>query len=258
MPAGLRLQEEYGDDLQIVFVEVQRTPRDSMETFGWKRKWMGTNAMWTTERPFKVSGVKGIPHFALLSAEGEVLLSGYSNSKHGEIRKLVAQEVRKRGRAPEHLSPKLAKAWKTFQRGKLAAGIAEAQKVAAKRPELAAQATKLVTDFRARVAARIDRAQRRLAEDPLGVEDEVATLAKGLAGEPDLLAQLADLQETLAMPFMAIEREAAKLLAKAEDRLNSRGSDDRGARTSLERLAKKYAESYSAERALHLLAILPR
>jgi hypothetical protein len=50
----------------------ERLERKSyVQRFAYDRGWMGSNAMWTKERPFDV-GLDGIPHFALLDIEGGV------------------------------------------------------------------------------------------------------------------------------------------------------------------------------------------
>ena len=71
MPTSIKLQEEFGEDLQVIFVESQGADRAKMEGFALRKKWFGTTAMWTTERPFD-SGSRGLPNYVLIGADGKV------------------------------------------------------------------------------------------------------------------------------------------------------------------------------------------
>ena len=73
MPASTKLQEKLGDDVQVIFVECQNTPKDTYEAFAWKMKWMGNRAMWTVERPIPTKG-NGLPEVALIGVDGEVVM----------------------------------------------------------------------------------------------------------------------------------------------------------------------------------------
>ena len=87
------MSEEYGDAVNVLFVEVQGADDAKVERFALEKKWLGTHAMWTTERPLNV-GLRGIPNFALLDSSGEVILKGYSTKLHSQIEELVAAEVK--------------------------------------------------------------------------------------------------------------------------------------------------------------------
>jgi len=64
VPASLKLQQEHGDALQVLFVEVQGADMEKTEAFAWRQKWMGTRAMWTTERPLDYwACAKSFPRF---------------------------------------------------------------------------------------------------------------------------------------------------------------------------------------------------
>ena len=61
MPASTKLQEKFGDDVQVIFVECQNTPKDTYEAFAWKMKWMGNRSMWTAEHAHQDAGPVACP-----------------------------------------------------------------------------------------------------------------------------------------------------------------------------------------------------
>ena len=113
MPASIELQEHYGDDLQVIFVESQGASEEKAIGFAYGRKWMGNQAMWTRERPVQVPG-RGLPKFALLSAEGELLLQGNPLSMKKKIEQAIDGEIKKAKSAPSGTPKSLSKAWKAF------------------------------------------------------------------------------------------------------------------------------------------------
>mgnify|MGYP001445454962 CR=1 FL=1 len=139
MPASLKLQEEYGDQIQVIFVESQGATGDAAEKFAFQRKWLSGHSMWTTERPFD-SGSRGLPNFVLLSNDGEVLLKGNPMAMKGKIEDAIAAEVRKTKKAPADTPKALEKAWKEFRKGEYSKAITAAQKAATK-PEVEEDAT---------------------------------------------------------------------------------------------------------------------
>ena len=89
MPAALTLAEDYKDEVTVIFVESQGLSLDEADAFAFGKNWMGTHAMWTTERPFD-TGARGLPNFALLSNQGEVLLKGHPLSMKKRIEEDIA------------------------------------------------------------------------------------------------------------------------------------------------------------------------
>ncbi|MEM1452000.1 MAG: hypothetical protein AAGI22_23025 [Planctomycetota bacterium] len=256
MPAGLKMSSEYGDAVNVVFVEVQGADDRKVERFALEKKWLGTNAMWTTERPLNV-GLKGIPNFALLDSNCKVILKGYSNRLHGEIEELVAAEVEANRKGPKELPKSLGKAWKAFHKGDLAKGIALADKVAAKGGDDAEAATALASTLRERAAARVRRAGWMVENGYVVEADEtIDDLMKALAGEDALVDQVMKLRTALDADDMKSEMDAAKQLAKVEAALFEDGLRARGADKKLARIAEKYAGTKSAARAAHLLDLL--
>jgi len=156
VPASIKLQQQYGDDLQVLFVECQGADLATSEAFAWRMKWMGTQAMWTTERPLEVAG-SGLPQFALLDTEGKVLLSGNPLDQKKAIEEAIAAQVKKKKSPPEGTPDALAKPWATFAKGNLAAALAECDKLGAASADLAAAATALRAEMIARTEARLAR-----------------------------------------------------------------------------------------------------
>ncbi|MDE0896525.1 MAG: hypothetical protein OSB10_08065, partial [Planctomycetota bacterium] len=85
MPAAIKLQEEYGDAIQVIFVESQNSGFGKSIGMATKSGWLGNQAIWTNQYLFS-TGSKGLPAFALLDGEGKVVLKGSSNSMHGQIK----------------------------------------------------------------------------------------------------------------------------------------------------------------------------
>jgi hypothetical protein len=235
------MSEEYGDAVNVLFVEVQGADDAKVERFALEKKWLGTHAMWTTERPLNV-GLRGIPNFALLDSSGEVILKGYSTKLHSQIEELVAAEE---------------KAYKAFHKGDLAKGIAEADKVAAKGGDDADAATAFAAELRERASGKVDRVQW-MVDHGFVIEagDLLGDLKKGLSGEDALEARVEQLRATLDSAEMKPEMEAAKLFARAEATLFDKGLKAKGIDRKLAKIAEKYQGTQSAKRAQHLLDLL--
>ena len=62
------------DDLAVVLVECQGSNAEQVASFALRKKWLGNSAMWTTERVFNL-GLSGIPHSALISPEGKIVVA---------------------------------------------------------------------------------------------------------------------------------------------------------------------------------------
>ena len=103
MPTALKLQEEFKDSLQTVFVEVGRANDAQMSAFAIDRGWYGgdgsDSAIWTKERPFDV-GTGSIPAFALMDESGKVILSGTTSRMHKQIEEAIEEHDKARSKAP--------------------------------------------------------------------------------------------------------------------------------------------------------------
>jgi hypothetical protein len=252
VPASIKLLEEYGDDLAVVFIESQGTSPEKTAQFIMKQRWMGSSAMWTNERPFS-TGSKGLPSFALLSADGKVLAKG--NHMTSRDKDLIAAEVKAAKNAPEGTPKALSKAWKNFNKGKIAKAIEEAQKVGAKKPELAEDATLAATEFETRVHARLDRVTWLLENGyPVEAKSQLSALMKQLKGADDLLGVAAEIEGRFEDDSMKLEFEAAGALNRTLDKLLADGRDDK-LFDKVTKLAEKYSGTKVAERARAYVAM---
>lgn len=252
MPASLKLQEEYGDDLAVIFVEAQGTSEDKTAQFIMKQRWFGSAAMWTHERPVS-TGVRGLPSFALLSADGKVLAKG--NHMTSRDKDLVAEEVKAAKSAPEGTPKALQKAWKNFNKGKIAGALKEAGKVAEKKPELAGDAEAALAEFDARVRSRMDRITWLVENGyPVAAKDKLAELTKQLKGADELLAAAEELGARFEQDDMKLELEAGQAINRALDKLYEDGRDAK-LFDKVAKLADKYSGTKVAERAQKVVAL---
>ncbi len=250
----IKLAREYGDDLGVILVESQGASASAAEQFAWQNKWMGTATTWTTERPF-ATGSKGLPNFALLSAEGEVLLMGNPLSMHGKITDAIEAEIEKAQGAPEGSPKSLKKAYTNFGKGKYAKAVAEARKVAAKGGEGADAAQALAKDFITRIEAKFDRVQWLMDQTYLiKAESMLKDLTKKAKGLEEVAAKIASLEAAFATEDMLEEMKAAKAFAKLEEKLIEDGLDDKILK-KISKFAEKNSSAIVAKRAKRLASL---
>tara|TARA_R110002072_G_scaffold101524_10_gene223583 strand:+ start:3308 stop:4060 length:753 start_codon:yes stop_codon:yes gene_type:complete len=248
------MAREFGDDLAVIFVECQGASREGTERFAWNQKWMGTGAMWTSERPFD-TGAKGIPNFALLSSTGEVLLMGNPNAMHGAIKDAIESEIKGAQSAPEDAPKSLKKAWKSFAKGDFGKAIDEARKVESRGDEDAGQATATATAFLANIETKFARVDWLLENAYLvEAQDLFKDLAKSCKNVDDLEERIAGLEKTFDADGFDDELEAAEAFAKLEQKLSEEGFDEKLLR-KLEKFVEKNGSARVGKRAQHLLSL---
>ena len=252
------MQEEYEGELNIVFVEVQNSSSDEIEQMALAKKWFGTSAMWTRERPV-LTGARSIPNFVLLSADGEVALMGHPLSMHKDIEEHVAQSKRSRTRPPADLPKPLSGAWKNLAKGKIADAIAGATQVVERPPStdteaVVAAANALVDQARALARQRLQRAQRAVEEGAYAYASDLASqLVEDVDGREQQAAR--DLLARLDGDELAAEVRAESALAKIERRLYAKGGDAATGRR-LASFAEHHDGTKAAERARRLAALI--
>lgn len=254
MPAAIRLQEEYEDKIQVLFIEVQGASDKTATSFALSKKWLGGNAMWTTELPFRLN-LRGIPQVALLSPEGEVVFTGNTNPKIDDAIDDLLKDYRK---GPKNLLKSLKDAWKSRGKGDLAGALEKAHEALEKAGTEGEK--EAIRDFIAGVDASIDRTLARatwLLDNgyPLEAEELLEGLAKSVKGLADREASVAELLTRLDSPEMKTEIDAEKALAKIEKKLFADGSSDKHSK-ALTKLAEKYSGTKIAERAAELSRIV--
>jgi hypothetical protein len=252
VPTAIKLQEQYGDDLQVIFVECQRTPRDGYEAFAWKQKWMGNRAMWTDERPIPTVG-KGLPETALIGVDGRVVMQGYPGNFGSKLEEALEAEIAKSKEAPAGTPAELKKAWTSFLKGKVAAAFAECDKLTSDAAKAARE------EFVRRTQRDLARAKRLVDQGSLVEAEELCgRLAKNVAGCAELEPLVAAEAARIAAPELAAEREAAKALAAHFSQVAKKKPFDDASVQKTEAIAKKHAGTKTAERAAHFAALAKR
>lgn len=254
MPASIKLQQEYGDDIAVVFVESQGTSVPDTERFVMKMRWLGTQAMWTNEAPFR-SGSNGLPNYVLLGADGKVLQKGRSlSSKEHD---LLDAEIKKAKGAPEGTDKAFKGAWKDFNKGKYGKAIAGARKVAEKKPELADAAAEVLATFEARVGSKLDRVDWMMQNGhPSDAEERLGDIASELDEGDPLHERAQALEQAFDSEEMERELEADKKLGRALESLFEDGRDEK-LFERVAKLAEEYAGTKVAERAQRFAAMRP-
>lgn len=254
MPSTIKMAREFGDDLAIIFVECQGASREGTEKFAWNQKWMGTGAMWTSERPFD-TGAKGIPNFALLSSTGEVLLMGNPGAMHGAIKDAIESEIKGAKSAPADSLKSLKKAWKSFGKGEFGKAVAEARKVESRGGEDEAQAAATAAKFLESIETKFARVDWMLENAFLvEAEDLFKDLAKNCKGVAELEERIAGFKKIFDADGFDDELKAAEAFAKLEQKMWEEGFDEKLVR-KLDKFVKKNASTRVGKRAQHLLSL---
>lgn len=246
------MQEEFGDDIQVIFVESQGSNEDQVERFKMEKKWVSENAIWTSEAPFE-TGASGIPHCVVLGNDGEVLINDHPGSAHTAIEEAIAAQLKLAKKGAKDTPPTCAKAMSDFEKGNFAAAITalEAVKEGAEKEA----ADKLSSSLTTRLNAKIARVKWYIDAAELDKADKLAAaLTKGAAGLASIEEKVKELNGELAAKEMAAEREAGKALAKALGKIAKDGLDPAVVK-AFKAVAEKYAQTKAGKRAEHLVAV---
>jgi hypothetical protein len=256
VPASLKLLDQYGDDLQVLFVESQGASAPEAAAFVLKQKWLGrANGIWTIEHPCD-SGSPGLPSAVLIGGDGRVLFNGNPLDGHKQIMGLIEKDNASR-RTPPSDSPKaLEPAWKEFGKGKIGSAIKLLDGIAEKdRPALGDAWQSTRDEFLKRAQNQIGRAQWELEHGyPTRSAERLDGLAKSCEGQADLKKSIDELRARLNGPEGKAERDAAKALEHTEAAFYEKGGDD-ASRKDLERSLAKFSSTKVGERVRGVLAI---
>jgi len=251
VPTALKLQEEYGESLAVVFVESQNSGADKVASFALDRGWLGGGALWTSEAPFRTAG-NGLPKFALLSASGEVILSGSSSALHSAMKDAIAAEVKALRKGPASAPRALRKAWAERSKGNYSKAVGIASDLIEKpstADDLRSAAAAFVETTASQVQSRLDRARWMLDNGYLmEAEAMLAQLSKGIGGLEEEEAAAQELRAEIAAPDNAAELKAEKALSKLEAKLYEKGADSKMVK-SLNKFIAKHEGTKAAERA---------
>jgi hypothetical protein len=251
VPQAIQMQEQYGDDVQFIFVSGGESP-DDIEQFGLKKAWFSDHAIWTGEAPFE-TGASTIPHCVVLGIDGEVLINANPLSVHSAIEEAIAAQLKLAKKGPKELAAPLAKAWQDFDKGLYAASIASLKAL----PEGAdkKEGDKLAANLESRAKAKINRLAWLIEAAQFEQADKLsAQLTKGLAGHP-LEEKVKELAGSLTAKEMAPEREAAKALDKVEKRIVKDGVDA-AALKQLKSVGEKFAQTRAGKKAARMANML--
>lgn len=252
MPASIKLKEEHGDDLAILFVEAQGTSEAGTASFILNKRWMGADTLWTNERPFTIS-TRGLPSFALLSADGKVLATG--NHLGSKEKDMIEEEIKAASGLPEGTNKAFKSAWKNFSKGKMGKAIEEVNKIGAKKPELTEEATAIVEEFGLRVQSQFDSINWSIENGyAVQAKDRLEDLMKALKGADELYASAQELEQRFDAEGMELELEAGAIIGKALDKLFEDGKDEK-LFDKVEKLADKYSSTKVAKRAREIVAM---
>jgi hypothetical protein len=248
---SLKMQEELGDDVTVLFVQSQEATPEQAEKFIYNKRWQNDRSIWTTEQPFSVA-IEGLPSGALLGNDGSVLWSGRPTSDHSKVMDLVDEQIKLAKKGAKGMSPTVAKANGEYEKGNIAAalkmldGAPEAEK---------ADAGKLRHSLETRTKAKVARLDWYIENGDYDKADKLlATLQKGVAGDEKFEASAKTAADKLAAKELAQEREAAKAFAKVQKlMLDGKGGFDDLTVKQLTAVTTKYPKTRAAKRASHLI-----
>jgi hypothetical protein len=255
VPSSIKLQEEYGDKIQVIFASGSDTP-EAVQAFALGKKWLGGRAMWTSEPPFE-TGLEYIPAAVLLDSSGAVKIIDNPIEVHKKICDLIDADLDAAKKGPKNAPDAVRKAWQDFNSGNAAKALAAAQALVDKPPAkdaeaVVAAAKSALESFNKSLDARFAAADSLLAS---GLYDraqaELDALTKTTKGNADLAKRIADFQTRLNDPALKSERDAAADLARIEKKLYDKGIEDNSAK-SLTAWAEKHSGTLAATRAEQL------
>ncbi|HET6163797.1 MAG TPA: hypothetical protein VFG37_09035 [Planctomycetota bacterium] len=245
----MKMQEELGDDIQILLVESQGHTLDDAEKLAYQKKWINDRSIWTTERPFE-TGAKGIPNYALLSNDGTILSMGNPGSDHSKIVDQITEQLKLAKKGAKGMGPTAVKANAEFEKGNFSAAI----KLLDAAPEAEkAEADKLRHSLETRAKAKVARLDWYIGAGEYDKADKLLpTLQKGMAGDEKLEASVKTCSDKLSSKELAQEREASKALAKVQKLIQGDGIGDVAVK-QLNAVATKYPNTRAAKKASHLV-----
>lgn len=235
---------------ELVFVESQGASSGAAELFAYERGWMGSGALWTTERPTN-SGLGYLPSFVLLDGDGKVLMKGNTADMKSKIEEAIEDWVDDRTDLPDAYPKSFKKAWRAYVEGEYAKSLTLLGQIEAKGKEDASA----VPELRELVNEACHRDFDRLAgfaERGLFVElereaERISEQIEGIAVFEELLtASLEPLHDEANQGEVEAARDLDKLMGKVLDK----GIDKH--RKALTKFAKKHAGTKAAERAERL------
>ena len=252
VPSSIKLQEEYGDKIQVIFASGSDTP-EAVQAFALGKKWLGGRAMWTSEPPFE-TGLDYIPAAVLLDSTGAVKIVDNPLEVHKKICDLIDADLDATKKGPKDAPDAVRKAWADFNSGNVAKAFTAAQALIDKPPAkdaaaVSVAATAALEAFNKSMEARFASVDALLGT---GLYDraqaEIETLGKATKGHVELSKRTADLLAKLNDPALKTERDAATDLSRLEKKLYDKGIEDNSAK-QLNAFAEKHSGTMAGARA---------
>ena len=248
------MQNELGDQIQVLFIESQRSSDEAIAEKQLQLKWLGGRAMWTSEAPFN-TGSRGLPSFALLDPDGKVVLKGSSNAMHNQIVESIDEMLKASNKAPDDMPKPVAKAMVDIRKGEYVKANAVLAKLAAKPtgPDPASMKTAAEgaqAQLMTRVEGEIKRVQWMMENGyPLAAEDHFKGLSKRSKGLVGIQEGMKELGAKLTSADFKPELDAAKALNKLEQKFFA---DYKGSyKKKFEKLVEKFRDTKVATRAAY-------
>ncbi|HEX5010914.1 MAG TPA: hypothetical protein VFY71_10975 [Planctomycetota bacterium] len=250
---SIKLQEEYGDKLQVVFVSVGNDTPQAVQAFALAKKWLGGHAIWTSEEPFE-TGLGYIPAAVLLDSTGKVQIVDNPMNAHKQIVDLIDADLDQIKKGPEDAPDAVRKAWAEFGKGGWAKAISMAQALIDKPPttdgeKVVSAAKAALESFNKAIDASLARVDLALGAGRFDrAQAELDALGKAVKGDVNLTKRVADALAKVNGDDLKVERDAAVDLAKLEKKLYENGPEKNSAK-SLMAFAEKHKGTKAAERA---------
>ena len=257
---AMKMQAEFGSDMQVIFVEVQGADRETMVSALLDRKWLGGSAIWTTERLFS-TGMSGIPNYAVLDADGAVVMTGYSGRTGKLAEDKISELVKLRRKGRKDLPSSIAKLEVLVNKGDYQKALVGAAKLIAKpgsKDVEAVLAGAKMVQARAKdeIASAFARFDWMLGNGyPTLALELHKELSKELARMEDYSEQLGEMGATIASDVVKAELYAEKSFAKIKKSIDKDGGDDKQ-RKKLLKLVAKHTGTAVAKRASFLANLM--
>ncbi|MCP4770759.1 MAG: hypothetical protein GY879_05045 [Planctomycetes bacterium] len=226
------MKEEYGDDLQIIFVHAQRATFEQSVNFALEREWLQHDVIWTSDYIFSTGG-GGLPSFALLDAQGQVILKGSSNSLKGKMEDEIERMVRESGNGPADVPSSVAKVYKELGKGNHAKALVLAEKLKVKPGSkdtavVLAATEAAITNIHDDLDGQLKRADWLLENGyPIRAEDLVKGLVKGVKGNDTMTTKVKGGLAKFVGEEVEAQLAADKSLTKLANKMFSDGSGEK-------------------------------
>jgi len=256
---SIKLQEEYGDKIQVVFVSVGNDTPEAVQAFALAKKWLGGRSMWTSEEAID-TGLDYIPVAILLDSAGKVQIVANPAEAHSKIVDLIDEDLDQQKKGPEDAPDPVRKAYAEFAKGGWAKAISMAQALIDKPPttdadKVVGAAKSALESFNKAIDASFARVDLAVGAGLFDrAQAELDALGKAVKGDANLTKRLADALAKVNGDDLKAEREAALDLAKLEKKLYENGPEKNSAK-SLHAFAEKHKGTKAADRAEQLAEI---